>query len=229
MGMRLQGGRIQCDASFVPHTTMLQTQVFRPLLAAAAVLACLAAPAVRAERADREKPMNVEADALRYDDARQTSVFSGRVVMTKGSILIRGALVEVRQDPRGNQFGIVLAGPAQPASYRQKRDGADEYIEGRAQRIEYDGQADKVRFVGQAVLRRYRGSALSDETAGSVIVYDNQTEVFSVDGGPSSVSPSNPSGRVRATLAPRSAPVAPGSNAGPLPALRPSTGLGGQP
>ena len=27
-----------------------------------------------AEKADRTKPMNVEADALRYDDLRQTSV-----------------------------------------------------------------------------------------------------------------------------------------------------------
>ena len=205
---------------------MPQTQVFRSLLAAAAALACLSAPVVHAERADREKPMNVEADALRYDDVRQTSVFSGKVVITKGSILIRGAQVEVRQDPQGHQFGTVLAGAGQPAFYRQKRDGADEFIEGQAQRIEYDGLADKVKFIGQALLRRYRGSRLSDETAGSVIVYDNQTEVFSVDGGPSSVSPSNPAGRVRATLAPKSAPAA-GNDGSML--LRPSTDLGDKP
>ena len=75
---------------------------------------------------------------------------------------------------------------------------------GEAQRIEYDGRADQVRFIGQAVLRRYRGSTLSDETAGGLIVYDNQAEVFRVDGGPASASAANPSGRVRATLAPRS-------------------------
>ncbi len=205
---------------------MPQTPVFRSLLTAAVALACLSAPAVRAERADREKPMKVEADALRYDDERQTSVFTGQVVITKGSILIRGAQVEVRQDPQGRQFGTVLAGAGQTAFYRQKRDGADEFIEGQAQRIEYDGLADKVKFIGQALLRRYRGSTLSDETAGSVIVYDNQTEVFSVDGGPSSVSPSNPLGRVRATLAPKSAPAT--AQDAPA-ALRPSTGLGGKP
>lgn len=32
--------------------------------------------------------MNAEADALRYEDARQLSVFTGNVVITKGSIVI---------------------------------------------------------------------------------------------------------------------------------------------
>ncbi|MDD2729852.1 lipopolysaccharide transport periplasmic protein LptA [Malikia sp.] len=206
---------------------MPQTSFPRPLLTALLALVCACgAPAALAERADREKPMNAEADALRYDDARQTSVFSGRVVITKGTIQIRGAQVEVRQDPQGHQFGLVLAGPGQPASYRQKRDNVDEHIEGEAQRIEYDGRADQVKFIGQAVLRRYRGTTLSDETAGAVIVYDNQTEVFRVDGGPASASASNPSGRVRATLAPRSQVQE--QPAKPVP-LQPSTGLRSKP
>ena len=54
-----------------------------------------------AEKADREKPMNVEADALRHDDLAQTSVFTGNVVLTKGTILIRGTRLEVRQDADG--------------------------------------------------------------------------------------------------------------------------------
>ncbi len=206
---------------------MIQTSSLRPSLAALLALACACVTsAALAERADRNKPMNAEADALRYDDASQTSVFSGRVVISKGTILIRGAQVEVRQDPQGHQFGIVLAGPAQPASYRQKRDGVDEYIEGEAQRIEYDGRIDQVRFIGQALLRRYRGTTLSDETAGGVIVYDNQTEVFRVDGGPASASPVNPSGRVRATLAPRSQAL---PEPGRPVTLQPSSSLGGKP
>jgi lipopolysaccharide export system protein LptA len=206
---------------------MIQTSSLRPSLAALLALACACVTsAALAERADRNKPMNAEADALRYDDASQTSVFSGRVVISKGTILIRGAQVEVRQDPQGHQFGIVLAGPAQPASYRQKRDGVDEYIEGQAQRIEYDGRIDQVRFIGQALLRRYRGTTLSDETAGGVIVYDNQTEVFRVDGGPASASPVNPSGRVRATLAPRSQAL---PEPGRPVTLQPSSSLGGKP
>ena len=114
----------------------------------------LSVGAVHAEKADRSKPMNVEADALRHDEQKQTSVFTGRVIVTKGSIVIRGARIEVRQDAQGNQFGLVSAEPGKLAFYRQKREGVDEYIEGEAETIEYDGRADTVKFIKQAQLRR---------------------------------------------------------------------------
>lgn len=200
-------------------------KTFLPVLLLA--LAALALPA-QAERADRGQPMNIEADALRYDDLNQTSVFTGRVVLTKGTILIRGARVDVRQDPEGFQYGVVTAAPGERAFFRQKREGVDEYIEGEGEVIEYDGKADRVKFIRRAEMRRYRGATLADEVQGSLITYDNTTDVFTVDGGPTSPTPG---GRVRAVLAPRasaSAP-APSAPAAPPPAqLRPSTTLRGE-
>ncbi len=171
-------------------------------MAVVALLTLGTSGALHAEKADRLQPMNAEADNLRYDDARQTSVFTGNVVITKGTIVIRGDRVEVRQDPQGNQFGVVTGSAERPAFFRQKREGLDEHIEGVADRIDYNGQTDVVRFENRAVLRRYRGSVLADETAGSLIVYRNADETFSVDGGPNSRTAANPSGRVRAMLTP---------------------------
>jgi lipopolysaccharide export system protein LptA len=189
-------------------------RAFAPLIAL-----CLAvltgASSAWAEKADRDQPMNAEADALRYDDARQTSVFTGNVVITKGTIRIRGAQVEVRQDAKGNQFGVVNGSPA---FFRQKRDGVDEFIEGTSQRIEYDSQADTVRFIGNAVLRRLTGTQINDETTGALIVYNNSTDVFTVDGGPSNRTAGNPTGRVRAMLTPVPKP---GEAASPAPATVP--------
>jgi len=189
---------------------------------------------VRAEQADRNKPMNVEADALRYDDAKKTSVFTGRVVLTKGSILIRGARIEVRQDPDGYQYGLVTAEPGKLASFRQKREGLDEFIEGQGESIEYDSRADTVKFNKQAQLRRYLGATLNDEMSGGVIVYNNSTEVFTIDGGVAQGSPSATGGRVRAMLTPK--PNAAAAATAPAPAnaasasgdtLRATTTLGG--
>jgi lipopolysaccharide export system protein LptA len=197
-------------------------------------LALAVAGGASAEKADRAKPMNVEADALRYDDLRQTSVFTGKVVVTKGTILIRGAKVEVRQDPEGFQFGVVTAEPGKKAFWRQKREGVDEYIEGEATSIEYDGKADRVKFIGNAEMRRFRGATLNDEVNGSLITYDNSSDIFTVDGGPVAGAPAAPGGRVRATLAPRpgasaaAAAAAPASAAQPAPRLRSSTTLGGE-
>jgi lipopolysaccharide export system protein LptA len=195
-----------------------------------ATLCLLAGGGLHAETADRLKPMHAEADALRYDDARQLSVFTGNVVITKGTIVIRGDRVEVRQDSQGHQFGVVTGTAGTPAFFRQKREGIDEHIEGVAERIEYNGQTDVVRFERNAVMRRYRGTVLADETTGSLIVYNNASETFSVDGGQASRSPANPSGRVRAMLSPTPKPAA--ATAGPQPdsqrlPLRPSGQIDG--
>jgi lipopolysaccharide export system protein LptA len=197
----------------------------------AAVLGVLASGSAFAEKADQAKPMNIEADALRYDDLNQTSVFTGNVVITKGTIIIRGARVNVRQDPEGYQYGVVTAAPGKLAYYKQKREGVDEFIEGEADVIEYDGKADRVKFIKRAELRRLRGPSVADEMTGSLITYDNTNDVFTVDGGPGSpgAAPGLPGGRVRAVLSPRvaaSGPAAPAAPATPA-QLRQSRTIGG--
>ena len=188
-----------------------------------------------AERADRDKPMNIEADSLRHDELKQTSVFTGNVVMTKGTIVLRGAQLDVRLDADGYQHGIVKAAPGQRAYFRQRRDtpvGApEEVVEGEGEVIEYNGKTDDVKLIRRGQLRRYTGGKLSDDIMGSVITYNNLTDVFSVDGEkrsnePSS-APASSGGRVRAILAPKaSAPVSsPSAEAQPL---QPSTVLSGQ-
>ncbi|MBC7649141.1 MAG: lipopolysaccharide transport periplasmic protein LptA [Vitreoscilla sp.] len=200
------------------------------LIIALAVLVSFGFSGAHAENADRDKPMNAEADALRYDDLKQTSVFTGNVVITKGSTIIRGERVDVMQDPEGYQQAVSIAAPGKLAFYRKKRDGLDEFIEGEGERIEYDSKQDVVKFIRSAVMRRYNGAVLADETTGSQINYDNKTDVFSVDGGPQNRSATNPSGRIRALLSPR---VAAPSAGGPVPAplappatLRPSPAIG---
>ena len=195
-----------------------------------AVILAGAAGAALAEKADRNKPMNIEADSLRYDDLKQVSVFSGRVVLTKGTIQIRGAQIEVRQDPDGFQFGVVTGTPQSLAFFRQKREGLDEFIEGEGETIEYDGKAHTVNFIRKAQLRRLRGATLADEITGGVIVYENLTDMFTVDGNASKAATGvvgAPAGRVRAMLTPK--PETNGAAAPVVPAatLRPSTTLGG--
>jgi len=175
------------------------------------LLAALLAPLLpaHAEKADRNKPMNIESDALRYDDLKQVSIFTGRVVLTKGTIVIRGAQIEVRQDPDGYQYGLVTGSPDKLAFFRQKREALDEFIEGEGETIYYDGKADTVTFNKKAQLRRYRGTTLGDEVTGAVIVYENLTDMFKVDGNASgSPASTNAGGRVRAMLTPKPDPAA---------------------
>jgi lipopolysaccharide export system protein LptA len=197
--------------------------------AACAVLALLGALAgpVQAERADRSKPMIIEADRSgAIDLQRQVLVYAGKVVIAQGTMVLRAETVEMRETPEGYRAASAVGTPGTQATWRQKRDGVDETVEGRADRIEFDGRADTLRLIGNSVVRRLRGAEVADEITGDVIVWDNVAEVFSVQGGTRSVT--NPSGRVRAVLSPRvdaaATPVAPAASS---PGLRPSRSLGG--
>jgi lipopolysaccharide export system protein LptA len=165
-------------------------------------LAAATTPGAWAEKADKLKPLTFTADALRYDDARQTNVLTGNVIINKGTMVLRAARVEVRQSPDGQQAAVANAAAGKLAYFKQKRDGVDEYFEGEAERIEYDGKSDTVRLVGSAVIRRLRGTVMADEVQGQTITYDNLAEVFSVAGG------GGEGGRVRGVLTPRDAPAA---------------------
>jgi lipopolysaccharide export system protein LptA len=188
--------------------------------------------AAQAEKADRDKPMNIEADAMRYDDLNQTSVWTGRVLLNKGTLQIRADRLDVREDAQGYQYGVATALGGKRAFYRQKREGVDEFIEGEGEVIEYDGRADIVKFIKKAQLRRYRGATLADDMNGALIVYNNTTSIFTVDGSPSQGPAATPGGRVRAVLTPKRDPLAtpatPAASAAPAPVLRPSTTLSGE-
>ena len=218
------------------HTSKFRASMKKPplLLLLLAVCASFLVPAW-AEKADRNKPMNIEANTMRVDDAKQVTVFDGNVVMTKGTIVVRASKIDVLQSADGYQMAVITGTPEKPAYFLQKREAVDESIEVESQRIDYDGSTDIVKFTGKAQLRRLRGTELADEISGALIVYENLTDKFSVDGSAASAAGQPaPSGRVRAMLTPKAEAADPASPlpkapAQPSPALRSTTTLGSNP
>jgi len=155
-----------------------------------------ASGAVLAEKADRNKPVNLEADKVTIDDAKRIAVFEGNVVLRQGSLEIRGDRMEVRQDKDGFKFGTAWG---DRAYFRQKREGVDEYIEGWAKRLEYDGRAETMKMFDKAQVKRGY-----DEIRGNFISYDAKSEFYQVlGGGKRSVDVKHSGGRVRAVIQPK--------------------------
>lgn len=154
----------------------------------------LAALPAFAEKADREKPVNLEADTVVMDDVTQISTYQGNVILTQGTLMIRGDKMIVRQGAEGFEQGTVYG---KPASFKQKREGLDEYIEGFAERIEYDAKVDKAQLFTQARMKRNQ-----DDVRGNYISYDAKTEFFQVLGGGEKTGA--PAGRVHAVIQPKS-------------------------
>jgi len=174
---------------------------------ALALLVAAALPLAHAEKADRGKPLTIEADQPgTLDLVKQVVVFNGNVVVAQGTMAIRAERVEVRERADGHRSATALGSAGKPASFKQKRDGVDETIEGVAERIEYDSRGDIVRFAGNAQVRRLRGGESADEITGALITYDNGNETFSVQGAPatSAAAASGASGsRIKVTIMPR--------------------------
>lgn len=164
------------------------------MLALAAAVALLPHGA-HAERADRDKPVNIESDRMTADDAKKVATFEGSVVLTQGTLTIRAERIVVRQDEGGFQYGVAYGNPAR---FRQKREGTDEFVDGEALRLEYDGRAERIEFFDEARLHRDGG----DDVRGSYISYDAKTEYFSVNSGRQAAK-SGRDNRVRATIMPK--------------------------
>ena len=162
----------------------------------ALILLGLLASVAHAELADRDRPVNIEADRLSIDDKKKESVFEGNVTMTQGTLMLRADRVVVRQDGEGFNYAVASG---KQAYFRQKREGMDEYIEGYSDRMEYDGKQDMVQLFTNA-----RVSKGLDEVRGDYISYNAVTEFYQViGGGKAAATAGNPQGRVRATIQPR--------------------------
>ena len=190
----------------------------------ASVLIGLPVPA-RAEKADRSKPMTLESDQpCTVNLLKQTSVCSGNVVISQGTLLIRADQLALRETPDGYQMAQAVGAAGKAATYRQKRDSVDETIEGTAHRIDYDSRTGTLRFDGAAQVRRLQGTVLADEISGGVIVWDSVAETFNVRGGAATAA--NPGGRVRAVITPRAPADAGSAPAAAAVGLKPSAVLG---
>lgn len=156
-----------------------------------------------AEKADSEKPTSIDADQLTYDDVKQVNIATGNVVLTRGTLLMKADRVMVTTDPSGYQFATLYAAPGGLASVRQKRDGGpDLWIDGHAERIEYDERTEIVKLFSKAQMRRLQGDKPTDEVNGEFISYDSRTEFYSVNNTNNGNSQPG-AGRVRAVIQPR--------------------------
>ena len=170
-----------------------------------AAFCLLSASAAWAERADREKPINLEADRVSMDDINKVQVFEGNVMMTQGTMQLRTSKLVVTQDADGFQKGVATGGADGLARFKQKRDGVDEYMEGEAERIDHDTREEKTEFFVRGWVRNGQ-----DEVKGPYISYDALTEKYLVTNGAGETKSATgaPQARVRAIIQPK------GKNAG---------------
>ncbi|HEX8962119.1 MAG TPA: lipopolysaccharide transport periplasmic protein LptA [Rhodocyclaceae bacterium] len=196
---------------------MGRTSPIRLALALLASASLIAVAPARAEKADKDKPVNLEADRITVDDAQKVHILEGNVQLVRGTLVIRTDKLVVTQDADGYQRGVAYGGAGGLAHFRQKREGKDEYVEGEAERLEHDAKTDITQLFNRAYVKSGQ-----DEVRGQYIQYNGDTENYLVTSGPNGTvaAAKGGRGRVHAIIQPRGASDAP---AAPAPAAGRST------
>ncbi len=164
------------------------------------ILSLIISFSAQAERADRDKPIHLEADRMSIDDLKKIQILEGNVVLTQGSLEIRTQRLMVTQDADGFQKGVATGGPNGLVRFKQKREGSNVYIEGEAERIEHDARSEKTDFYNRAHIK-----SGADEVKGHFISYDALNEKYLVNNAGSSTrgGTGESSSRVRAVIQPK--------------------------
>lgn len=176
----------------------------------------LAALGASAEKADAGKQAVIDYNTLHVDEVTQTSTLTGDVVVTKGTLLLRAEKAVVKQTPEADMHVTLNAGDGKMATFRQKRDGgSDLWLEGEAQKIEYDERSAVMKLFGSAKIRRLEGAKVTDEIKSEFISYDSLREVFLARNEATGAGkPGGGRGRMIITPNKRPAPAAPATPVG---------------
>ncbi|XZG70074.1 lipopolysaccharide transport periplasmic protein LptA [Chitinibacteraceae bacterium HSL-7] len=166
------------------------------LLASALALFILSATA-HAETADREKPMNIEADSADFDQKQMAGIYRGSVIVTQGTMELRAAELTAREQKDGSQF---VAGRGKPVRFKQRLD-TGEWVNAEALRFEYNDGTGELRLMDDAWVKRDTG----DEVRGPVITYNMKTELYQAVGGEK--------GRVNIVIQPKKKAASPATDA----------------
>ncbi|MDR3054028.1 MAG: lipopolysaccharide transport periplasmic protein LptA [Zoogloeaceae bacterium] len=159
---------------------------------------------VHAEQANRDKPISLEADQMTIDDVKRIQTLEGNVVLTQGTLMIHASKIVMTEDAYGFQHGVAFAGAGGLARFRQKREGREEWIDGEAERIEYDAHNEVAELFHRAWIK-----SGSDQLRGDYIWYDAISERYLASAGaPDNKNPDAPKPRVRAVIQPKNKPVA---------------------
>jgi len=139
--------------------------------------------------ADRDQPINIEADQASLNDKTGFSVYEGNVKLQQGTLIFTGNRMTVQLTDKKLDT-IVLTGNL--ATYVQRPEGKDVDQHAEAERIEYYAIDERV-----ILLRKARIWETGDEEFRSDrIVFNLKTDTVDAGGG-------GDSGRVHITLQPR--------------------------
>lgn len=158
---------------------------------------CFFASASHAASSDQDKPVTIEANSAQLDDQSGSSIYSGNVSITQGSLHITADKVTAYHK-EGDINKIVATG--NPAHYEQAGDSKNSIAKASAATINYLTDEHKIVLAGNATLEQ-DGNTIQ----GQNITYDMKRKIGSA--ASNAKTSKQEDGRVKMIFQPKSTPA----------------------
>lgn len=144
-------------------------------------------------KSDTSQPIQIVADHLTVDQKTMTSTFTGRVVITQGSLTANSNSATASQDAAGNKY-VHLVGT--PVTFSQKQDDG-EMMNGQCNVFDYSTKDNMAILTGRARINKGGNLVMGDK-----LTYNTQTQIYNAISNNANGVNATKSGRVTVILQP---------------------------
>ncbi len=150
---------------------------------------------------DRDQPINLEADAADIDDLKGISIYTGNVILTQGSMVIKSAKLTLYNDKNKElEKAIAVGTDKKLATFKQRPEGKDKDFRARSKTMIYFLNKDKIHLLKKAYVWQ-----AGDTFSGDKIIYDTKKEtVVASSVKNKNGQPASSGSRVKVVIQPKS-------------------------
>ena len=147
-----------------------------------------------------EQPINLEADSADIDDLKGISIYSGNVILTQGSMVIKSGKLTIHHDKNRNLEKAVANGSDKVlATFKQRPQGKNADFRARAKTMIYYLKKNKIHLLKKAFVQQD-----GDTFSGDRIIYDTKKETVTASSKKVKGKKKKNTNRVRVTIQPKS-------------------------
>ncbi|WDU55081.1 lipopolysaccharide transport periplasmic protein LptA [Taylorella equigenitalis] len=145
---------------------------------------------------EEEPKTTILSDSLQYNNNTKATVFSGNVILQRGSMKLLADELRVSEKPDGTQTGTAIVNGDRKVELYNERLDLYELLKGTSKTAIYDGKTERVFLRGDAVITRSICGTVVDSIRGEEIIFDNAKSTYRAN--------RSKTDRVRSVLQPRS-------------------------
>ena len=148
---------------------------------------------------DRDQPITLEADTADIDDLKGISIYTGNVILTQGSMVIRSEKLTLYNDKNKDLEKAIAVDHNNLARFKQRPEGKSYDFKAKATTLIYYIKKEKIHLLENAHVEQDDGSF-----SGHKIIYDTKKEtVVASSKKDKQGKPISSGGRVKVIIPPK--------------------------